>query len=241
VYGIVVNKARRAGVRERRLLPFSAAGLAERADLRAPAVEPERFGADGGWVSPPVHWEGFPEEQLAAAELRMVVEAALTTLPIRQRAVVTARDVLGLSAMDVAVLYRLSEGNQRVLLHRARAKLRGVVERYAAGEPVEGSITAPRPRGRAVAVPAGDGALACRQLVELVDDYLDASLDPGLRVRVEEHLSGCDHCRGYVEQVRRVLDVTALLDMPEPGAAPFTRLLDALRGVPGQRADSDSS
>jgi RNA polymerase sigma-70 factor (ECF subfamily) len=230
VLGIVVNRARRAGVRERRVLPFSATGMADRADLRAAAVDGARFGPDGAWVSPPVHWEEWPEERLAATELRDVIEAALTTLPMRQRAVVTVRDILGLSAEDVEALYGLSAANQRVLLHRARAKLRTVVERYAAGEPVEGAITPLGIRGRAARPPRGDSAIACKQLVELVDDYLDGSLRDELRSKVVEHLPSCEHCDGYVDQVRRVLDVTSGLS-GDAGDDVLMRLLDAVRGT----------
>jgi RNA polymerase sigma-70 factor, ECF subfamily len=230
VLGIVVNRARRAGVRERRVLPFSAAGFADRADLNAPAVDPARFGPDGGWVSPPLDWEDWPEERLAASELRDVIEAALTTLPMRQRAVVTVRDILGLSADDVEALYGLSAANQRVLLHRARAKLRAAVERYAAGEPVEGAITPEKFHGRAARPPKPGAAIACRQLVELVDDYRDNSLQEELRAKILEHLPGCDHCNGYVDQVRRVLDVTSGLSMNADDAV-VMRLLAAVRGT----------
>lgn len=125
VLGIVINTARRAGGRERRTIPFSATSRAERDDERAPAVDPARFHARAGhWASPPLRWDLLPEEQLTAGELRGVIDTALAALPGRQRAVMIARDVLGLSGEEVGELYELSDGNQRVLLHRARSKVR---------------------------------------------------------------------------------------------------------------------
>lgn len=86
----------------------------------------------------------------------------------------------------------------------------------------------PRSRRRP-ARPRPDAALVCQQLVELVDDYLAGALDPRLRLRVEEHLAGCDGCSGYVAQVQRMLVVTATLVDPAP-AALVRRLVTALRG-----------
>lgn len=149
VLGIVVHKARRAAAYDRRLVPLSAAWRDDRRERRAPAVDPDRFAAAGGtqrpgtWVDPPRRWDLLPESQLAATELRRVFEAALSELPVRQRAVLTARDVLGLSAEDVAGLYGLSEGNQRVLLHRGRSRVRAAVEQYVAGSPEEAAVPTP--------------------------------------------------------------------------------------------------
>lgn len=137
VCAILVNKARRSGVREARTLPFSSAWRED----RAPAVDPARFhghdgpGDAGTWSSPPVPWGQLPEDHLAARELRMVIDASIAALPTRQREVMTARDVVGLDAAETAVLFGLTEGNQRVLLHRARSKVRAAVEQYTAGVP----------------------------------------------------------------------------------------------------------
>ena len=134
ICGILVNKARRRGLREHRTVPFSSTWR----DDRGPAVDPARFhapgsgGQPGTWASPPVRWDQLPEEQLAAAELRGVIDSAIAALPTRQREVITARDVLGMDAEETAVVLRLSAGNQRVLLHRARSKVRALLEQYGA-------------------------------------------------------------------------------------------------------------
>lgn len=133
VCGILVNKARRTGVKDARVLPFSSAWR----DEHAPAVEPSRFhtGRDGApagtWSSPPHRWDTDPEDRLAAGELRQVIDAAIAALPARQREVITARDVLGLDADEAAEVLGLSAGNQRVLLHRARSRVRAALEAYA--------------------------------------------------------------------------------------------------------------
>ena len=128
VCGILVHKARRSGVRDSRSLPFSSAW----ADDRAPAVDPSRFqerGADAGaWVSPPVRWDELPEERLAAKELRGVIDDAIAALPVRQRQVIIARDIVGLDATEAAEALGVTSGNQRVLLHRARSKVRAALE-----------------------------------------------------------------------------------------------------------------
>ena len=128
VCGILVHKARRSGVKESRSLPFSAAG----ADDHAPAVDPARFhdrGPDeGAWISPPVRWDELPEERLAAKELRGVIDDAISGLPVRQRQIMVARDIVGLDASEAAEALGVTVGNQRVLLHRARSKVRAALE-----------------------------------------------------------------------------------------------------------------
>lgn len=134
VCGILVNKARRSGVRDVRTLPFSSAWR----DDHSPAVDPARFhgrdgqGTPGTWSSPPVRWDQLPEDRLAARELGALIGASLAALPARQREVMTARDVVGLDAAETAALFGLSEGNQRVLLHRARSKVRAALEEHDA-------------------------------------------------------------------------------------------------------------
>lgn len=131
LFRILVNKAKTRGVREARTVPFSA--LAVEGDERA--VPEERFrGPDdlwpGHWASPPRALDTVPEQRLLAREARERIAEALETLPESQRVVVTLRDVAGWDSDEVCEALGLSEGNQRVLLHRGRAKLRAALERY---------------------------------------------------------------------------------------------------------------
>jgi RNA polymerase sigma-70 factor, ECF subfamily len=131
VLQIVANIARDRAVREARSSPFSSFEL----DDGEPVVEPERFrGADepypGGWRSFPTDWRMLPEERLLARETLDLVDRAIDELPEVQRAVITLRDVTGCSAAEVCQLLEISEGNQRVLLHRARARVRARLERH---------------------------------------------------------------------------------------------------------------
>jgi RNA polymerase sigma-70 factor (ECF subfamily) len=133
LFGILANQARRRGVRERRVIPFSA--LAQPPGERTePAVPAERFLPPGGewaghWAAPPAPWPA-PEDALLAAEARRQIEAAIAALPPNQRAVITLRDIEGWDAADVCNVLQLSATNQRVLLHRARSRVRAALERY---------------------------------------------------------------------------------------------------------------
>jgi RNA polymerase sigma-70 factor (ECF subfamily) len=131
VYRILVNKAKTRGVREARTVPFSS--LARGGDERA--VPDDRFRDDddqwpGHWASPPRPLDTVPEERRLAREARGRIARALETLPETQRVVVTLRDVAGWESDEVCDALGLSEGNQRVLLHRGRAKLRAALEQY---------------------------------------------------------------------------------------------------------------
>jgi RNA polymerase sigma-70 factor (ECF subfamily) len=119
IFRILVNTARTRAVRDARSLPFSALE-----DEGGPAVEPAAFGADGRWTSAPARLEGDPVSGLLGAELREHLLDAVDTLPAAQRSVIGLRDLVGLSAAEVCELLGISEGNQRVLLHRARARVR---------------------------------------------------------------------------------------------------------------------
>jgi RNA polymerase sigma-70 factor (ECF subfamily) len=132
-----MNQARRRGQREARSLPFSALASP---DLEGdePAVDPARFrpaGAEwaGHWASLPASWGEAPEERLLAGETQAVIARVIGALPPNQRAVITLRDVQGFDAQEVCNILQVSETNQRVLLHRARSKVRGALERYLAG------------------------------------------------------------------------------------------------------------
>jgi RNA polymerase sigma-70 factor (ECF subfamily) len=101
----------------------SAAGREQRAG-RPDGEFVERFDAAGAWVDPPIPWSDRVDDRLVATELAARVHEFLPTLPEQQRQVVVLRDVEGLSSADVAAMLDLTEVNQRVLLHRGRAKLR---------------------------------------------------------------------------------------------------------------------
>jgi RNA polymerase sigma-70 factor (ECF subfamily) len=131
LHRILINVARSKGVKEHRSVPFTS--LAGELEVDEPAVDPARFvgpGARraGAWASPPVPWDTEPEGRLLNAETRAVVEAAIATLPPNQGRVLTLRDVEGFSPTEVCNALDLSETNQRVLLHRARAKVRQALE-----------------------------------------------------------------------------------------------------------------
>lgn len=141
IYRILLNNARTKGVRERRTLPFSYFRRRAEEGGDEPALEPERFQgrrgeAPGGWARPPIEWAS-PEERLASNEARQVMLEAIAALPPRQREVITIRDLQGLSAEEARNALDVSETNQRVLLHRARSKVRAALERYYESEEVK--------------------------------------------------------------------------------------------------------
>jgi RNA polymerase sigma-70 factor, ECF subfamily len=133
VFAILTNTAIKRAQRERRSAPFSALAAAE--EPAGPSVDPDRFlGPDhdrwpGHWALPPSRWP-TPEEGLLAGETRAVIVAAIEALPEAQRVVIALRDVEGWDAEDVATALGISAGNQRVLLHRARTKVRAALERH---------------------------------------------------------------------------------------------------------------
>ena len=132
IFSILVNKARTRGVRDKRVVPMSS--LAGQRD-DAPAVDPDRFVREGQrwgghWSQPPVPWTQEPADRLIARETLDVTVRAIAQLPDRQRMVITLRDVDGWSAEEICALLELSEGNQRVLLHRARSQVRAALEAH---------------------------------------------------------------------------------------------------------------
>jgi RNA polymerase sigma-70 factor (ECF subfamily) len=125
---ILVNSARRRAGLEGRSVPFSALG----GDEAEPAVDPARFqrhgpGA-GHWLAWPADPSVLPEERLLGAEVRERVQQAITRLRSPQREVFVLRDVEGWPALEVSDLLEITAGNQRVLLHRARTKVRRALE-----------------------------------------------------------------------------------------------------------------
>jgi RNA polymerase sigma-70 factor, ECF subfamily len=128
---ILANIAMTRGGREARSIPY--ASLATEGDEHP--VEPERFrgaadGFPGHWRAYPADWHRLPEEALGQRETLRVTVDAIAGLPPAQRAVITMRDVEGRGSDEVCSLLGVSEGNQRVLLHRARSRVRAALERH---------------------------------------------------------------------------------------------------------------
>jgi RNA polymerase sigma-70 factor, ECF subfamily len=132
LFRILLNKARTRWVREGRTVPFSA--LAGPGDGDPPAVDALRFDVHDAWRAPPTAWtEEDPERLAMGAETRAAIEAAIRELPEGQRAVMTLRDLEGLETEEICNLLAITVTNQRVLLHRARAKVRQALERRLGG------------------------------------------------------------------------------------------------------------
>jgi RNA polymerase sigma-70 factor, ECF subfamily len=135
---ILVNIAHRRSAAEARSLPFSSFGDGHDS---SPAVTPDRFLQSGPyvghWASPLHDWAGVPEHKLLSDELKSIVADAITGLPESQRAVVALRDVEGWTSDEVCELLDLEPGHQRVLLHRARSRVRAALERYFTAESTE--------------------------------------------------------------------------------------------------------
>jgi RNA polymerase sigma-70 factor (ECF subfamily) len=136
IFSILANIARSRGARDKRMLPLSSLGPEDEDD--GPSVDPDRFNPDGHprwpghWSQPPRAWD---EDELVERETLAAIKAAIEALPTTQRAVMTMRDVEGLDSAETCQILGISEGNQRVILHRARSKVRKALEGYmAAGE-----------------------------------------------------------------------------------------------------------
>jgi RNA polymerase sigma-70 factor, ECF subfamily len=134
VYRILVNTAKRRGQREARTIPWDSLNAGE---IGGPTVDPARF--QDGTEPHPGHWRQFPapwpspEEVAMSGEVRLVVAAAVGRLPDQQRAVITLRDMEGYSSDEVCEILGISQANQRLLLHRARASVRSALETYYPG------------------------------------------------------------------------------------------------------------
>lgn len=140
VFTILLNRARSRGAREQRSTPFSA--FAREEDPEGPTVDPARFVPPGQpvagyWSLTPSRFFELPEERLLADETTAVLLQAIRRLPVRQQQVIGLRDVEGWEAEEVCQCLGVSAGNQRVLLHRARAAVRAELEEYLAVEAVE--------------------------------------------------------------------------------------------------------
>lgn len=120
IFSILANRARSTGVREQRTTPVDVSDEA--------AVDRRRFDAAGVWSDPPAHWSDEVVDRLSSGVLVERVRAAISELPESQRAVVTLRDLDGLSSKEVCDVLQVSEANQRVLLHRGRSRIRARLE-----------------------------------------------------------------------------------------------------------------
>lgn len=134
IFRILANIAKTRGLREGRSMPFSA--VAGQYDERGAAVEPDRFipaeaeRAARHWAIPPAVWSTEPDERLLSGEVRELIFRAIEALPDNQRAAIVLRDVEGWSSAEVRNELGVAETNQRVLLHRARSKVRQALEDY---------------------------------------------------------------------------------------------------------------
>jgi RNA polymerase sigma-70 factor (ECF subfamily) len=135
IFRILTNIAKTRARRDGRTLPFSA--LQDPGRVPEPAVDADRF-LDPEHPRWPGHWaikpEPWPEDALVTGETRARIAEAIEALPASQRAVISLRDIEGWDSEDVCNALEISETNQRVLLHRARAKVRAALEPYLAGE-----------------------------------------------------------------------------------------------------------
>lgn len=133
IFQILVNRARTRGEREARSVSFSAIDL--ETDNCGPSVDPSSFAGPESeypdhWLVPPRPWNLTPEQALLSQECKGHIERAIAGLPPIQREVITMRDVQGWSSEEVCNILGVSESNCRVLLHRARSRVRRAMEEY---------------------------------------------------------------------------------------------------------------
>jgi RNA polymerase sigma-70 factor (ECF subfamily) len=124
LFQICANRARSAWAKQQRTVPI---------DPNEPTVDPSRFGPDRGWVQPPEAWDAV-DDRLMADAMVPLVRTAIEDLPDLQRQVVTLRDLEGLTSKDVCEVLAISEANQRVLLHRGRARVRRALDEKLKGQ-----------------------------------------------------------------------------------------------------------
>ena len=142
IFRILANRARTRARRESRTVPISSLGVLD--DDGQPAVDPDRFTTEGVWARPPTEFAGAPDSFADRAEIREQVERAIGELPERQRLVITFRDLEDWSSEEVCNVLEISGTNQRVLLHRARSKVRAALETFIRGDACGPAGTAAR-------------------------------------------------------------------------------------------------
>jgi RNA polymerase sigma-70 factor (ECF subfamily) len=134
MFRILTNCAITRAQREGRSIPFSSLSDIDTYQPE-PAVDADRFlPADhqwsGHWVSFPAKWQQTPEDRLLSQETRARIDRAIEAMPPNQREIIILRDIEGWTSEETCTFLGISEVNQRVLLHRARSKVRGVLEKY---------------------------------------------------------------------------------------------------------------
>ena len=135
IFTILTNKAKTRSQREKRSLAFSDF---ENPASDSPTVDSDRFNdpfaekLPNHWAAGagPVSWAGIPEELILSEETMDLIRQTIDGLPEIQRTVITLRDMEELSSQEICNILDISETNQRVLLHRARARVRQVLENY---------------------------------------------------------------------------------------------------------------
>jgi len=138
IFRILTNTAYKRAEREGRTVPMSSLAAP---DDDEPAVDPSRFldaqhdRWPGHWASPPTRWDELPEEHLIGRETLNRVSRTIDQLPVPQQQVIVLRDVAGWEPEEVCDMLGITEANQRVLLHRARSKVRASLELYFADSP----------------------------------------------------------------------------------------------------------
>ena len=134
IFRILTNCARTRAQREGRSIPFSSLPDPEISNDE-PAVDPDRFlpassNKPGAWASLPNNWSEIPENRLLSQETYACIEMAIGRLPPNQRTVITLHDIEGWDAEEIRNVLSVSEANLRVLLHRARSRVRRALEQY---------------------------------------------------------------------------------------------------------------
>ena len=146
IFSILVNQAKTYAKREGRWIQYS---TMIDPDTGGPSVPVERFYDSsreelaGRWARPPKNWDSNREEKLLGQETRALIESTMEKLPPSQREVLTVRDIEGCTSEEACNLFGLTKTNQRVLLHRARSKVRQVLENYFEGEQRSGKRNEP--------------------------------------------------------------------------------------------------
>jgi RNA polymerase sigma-70 factor (ECF subfamily) len=131
IFRILANRAQTRGKREARSIPFSSLKAPQSESDYEPAVDPSRFDSRGMWAEPPPAWTNAPPEELLERRQTMeLVQQAIAELPGNQRTVITLHDVEDVAPEEICNILEISETNQRVLLHRARSRIRRTLEEH---------------------------------------------------------------------------------------------------------------